>query len=170
MRTVMNLVRESKAKKVSKDMVWKSLLKQRWSKEILGQSAAGCLNESEQHEGIVKAAQELSLTPGYKCWVPEDDLAFGFKLFSIVHYCPTIPAEAAKLSFFFGNHRTCISIADMQHKLDSNQRSPSLDPLSILFKGKSTSRQKPLLFTQNRFQHNISVFRKQSSFLQKPSF
>ena len=102
MRTVMNLVRESKAKKVSKDMVWKSLLKQRWSKEILGQSA-GCLNESEQHEVIIKAAQELSLTPGYKCWVPEEDLAFGFKLFSVVHYCPPIPAEAARLSFFFGN-------------------------------------------------------------------
>ena len=102
MRTVMNLVRESKVKKVSEDMVWRSLLKQRWSKEILGQSA-GCLNESEQHEVIVKAAQELSLTPGYKYWVPEEDLAFGFKLFSIVHYCPPIPAKAAKLSFFFGN-------------------------------------------------------------------
>ena len=97
----MNLVRESKMKKVSEDLVWRLLLKHRWSKEIVGGSA--CLKESEEKQVIVKAAQELNLTPGYKSWVPEEDLAFGFKLYSSVHYCPATPAEAAKLSFFFEN-------------------------------------------------------------------
>ena len=101
MKTVMNLVRESKINKVSEDLVWKSLLRQRWSREILGRSP--CLNESEEQQVIVKAAQELNLATGYNSWVPEEDLAFGFKLYSSIHYCQATPAEAAKLSFFFAN-------------------------------------------------------------------
>ena len=50
---------------------------------------------------ILKAAQELNLVCGYNSWVPEEDLTFGFKLYSSVHYCPSTPAEAAKLYFFF---------------------------------------------------------------------
>ena len=123
----MNLVRESKVKKVNEDEVWRSLLKQRWSKDILGQSA-GCLSESQEHKVIVEAAQELSLTPGYKSWVPEEDLALGFKLYSLVHYCPAIPAEAAKLSFLFrsllSNHslNTLVSatMQNLQPKAEGN--------------------------------------------------
>ena len=101
MRTVMNLVRESKVKNVSEDMVWKALLKYRWNTEMIGKST--CLEESQELEVITKAAQELKLATGYDSWVPQQDLAFGFQLYSTVHYCPSTPAEAAKLSLFFGN-------------------------------------------------------------------
>ena len=101
LKTVMNLVRESKVKKMSEDDVWKSLLRHRWSKDTLSHSA--CLNGSEELEVIVKAAQDLNLVCGYNSWVPEEDLAFGIKLYSSVHYCPSMQAEAAKLSLFFEN-------------------------------------------------------------------
>ena len=97
----MNLVRESKIKELSEDLVWQALLKHRWSKEIL--KDAICLDQSRKHEVILKAAQELNLVTGYDSWVPEEDLSFGFQLYSCVHYCPSTLGEAAKLSFFFGH-------------------------------------------------------------------
>ena len=101
LRTVLNLVRESKVNKVSEEDVWRSLLKHRWSKEILSHST--CLDEGQEHKVIVKAAQELNLVSGYNAWVPNEDVVFGFKLYSSVHYCPSTPADAAKLSHFFAN-------------------------------------------------------------------
>ena len=97
----MNLVRESKLNKVREELVWQSLLKKRWSKKIL--EDAICLDESREHEVILEAAQELDIVTGYDSWVPEEDLSFGFQLYSSIHYCPSTLAEAAKLSFFFGH-------------------------------------------------------------------
>ena len=55
---------------------------------------------------IVKAAQELNVVFRYNTWVPNEDVVFGFKLYSSVLYCPSTPADAAKLSHFFGNPLT----------------------------------------------------------------
>ena len=98
---MMNLVRERKLNKVSEELVWQALLKKRWSKEIL--EDAICLDESQEHEVILEAAQELDIVTGYDSWVPEEDLSFGFQLYSSIHYCPSTLGEAAKLSFFFGH-------------------------------------------------------------------
>ena len=111
LKMVMNLVRESKLKNVSEDMVWKSLLKYRWSTEMIGKST--CLKESQELEVITKAAHELNLVIGYNSWVPEQDLSFGFQLYSTVHYCPSTPAEAAKLSLFFVNLLTSHSLKEV---------------------------------------------------------
>ena len=108
LQTVLNLVRESKLKKVSEEDVWRLLLKHMWSKEILSESR--CLNESEEQQVIVKAAQELNLVSGYNSWVPKEDVVFGFNLYSSVHNCPSTPADAAKLSHFFANLLTKHSI------------------------------------------------------------
>ena len=78
---------------------------------MIGKSA--CLNESQELEVITKAAQELNLVIAYNSWVPEQDLAFGFQLYSTVHYCPSTPAEAAKLSLFFGNLLTSHSLKEV---------------------------------------------------------
>ena len=65
--------------------MWQSLLKNRWSKEIL--EDAICLDESQEHEVNLEAAQELDIVTGYDSWVPEEDLSFGLQLYLSIHYC-----------------------------------------------------------------------------------
>ena len=98
MRTMMNLVRESKIQKVERREIWKTLPKHRWNIEILKTSP--CLNETQVAEVIHKTGQDLNLTYGWNLWIPEEDLAVGTKLYSIFQ-CPRHLVEAAKLSFFF---------------------------------------------------------------------
>ena len=74
---------------------------------------SSCLGKSQELEVITKAAQELKLAIGYDSWVPQQDLAFGFQLYSTVHYCPSTPAEAAKLSLFFGNILTSHNLKEV---------------------------------------------------------
>ena len=50
---------------------------------------------------ILKTAQELNLDYDINTWVPEEDLAFGKELYSIISKCPSHLAEAAKLWQFF---------------------------------------------------------------------
>lgn len=96
--TLLKMVRESKRNNVDEKDVWKSLLKNRWTSEIIKYSP--CLSEDEEYDVIVKTAQELNLDHGVNSFVPDEDLAFGKKLISIIK-CPFHVAEAAKLSQFF---------------------------------------------------------------------
>ena len=61
-----------------------------------------CLNEKQENEVIRKTADELDLVHGINAWVPEEDLAFGIELYSIIHDCPSnLVAEPGKMSIFF---------------------------------------------------------------------
>ena len=100
--TLMTMVRESKKNNIAEKDVWKSLLKNRWSSEIIKDSP--CLNEDQEYSVIQKTAEELNLDRGDNTWapmgVPDEDLAFGKELFSIMK-CPFHVTEAGKLSHFF---------------------------------------------------------------------
>ena len=75
-----------------------SFLKHRWTKEII--NSFPCLEDYQKENVIRLTAHELGLAYGIATWVPERDLAFGFKLYSILHYCPNRIVEAARLSLF----------------------------------------------------------------------
>ena len=96
--TVMNLVRESKIRSIGKQVVLRSILRHRWTKEILRNSP--CLEEKQEDNVIRSAAQELGLAHGIATWIHEENLAFGLELYSILHYCPSHVVEAARLSMF----------------------------------------------------------------------
>ena len=95
MLTLMKIVRESKRNNVEEKVVWKSLLKHRWSSEIIRDSP--CLDEDEEYGVILKTAKELNLDFGVNSWVPSEDLALGKDLFSIIK-CQFPAVEVAKLS------------------------------------------------------------------------
>ena len=92
------MVRESKTKNVEGKDVWKSLLKHRWSSEIIKDSP--CLSDDQEYGVILKTAEDVSLDHSANTWVPDEDLAFGKELYSIMKY-PFDTAEEAKLSHFF---------------------------------------------------------------------
>ena len=96
---IMNYVRESQEKGVIESEVWKTLLRHRWDIEILKTNP--CLNESQASEVIFKTGQDLNITYDRNLWIPEEDLFFGFQLYSALHYCPEDLVEAAKLSKLF---------------------------------------------------------------------
>ena len=96
--TLMKMVRESKVKNVDEKDVWKSLLRNRWSSEIIRNSP--CLTEEQEFNVILKTTRELNLDFGVSRCVPGEDLAFGKELYSVVK-CPFHVSEAAKLSQFF---------------------------------------------------------------------
>ena len=95
---LMKMVRESKRNNVAEKDVWKSLLKNRWSIEIIKDSP--CLNEDQEYSVILKTSEELNLEHGVNTWVPDEDLACGKELFSIMKCFPHV-TEEAKLSHFF---------------------------------------------------------------------
>ena len=99
--TMMNIVRESKVQRVSETNVWKTLLEHRWEVDVLKTNS--CLNEGQVLEVIYKTGQDLNLINGSNIWnwIPEDNLAFGMKLYSALFYCPETLIEAAKLSKLF---------------------------------------------------------------------
>ena len=109
--TLMTMVRESKKNNIAEKDVWKSLLKNRWTSEIIKDSP--CHSEDQEYSVIRKTAEELNLDRGDNTWdpmgVPNEDLAFGKRLFSIMK-CPFHVAEAAKLSEFFRHLLTNHSI------------------------------------------------------------
>ena len=96
---MMNLVRESRLNRVNEQDVWKTLLKFRWSEEIITDYV--CLSEDVEHRVITKTSQELNLVCGFNAWVPDEDLLLGMRLYSVVHDCPRHLEEAVKLSLFF---------------------------------------------------------------------
>ena len=49
---------------------------------------------------IFRTGQDLNITYDWNFWIPEEDLAFGTELYSVLQ-CPQQLVEAAKLSFFF---------------------------------------------------------------------
>ena len=100
MRSMLNFVREGRRKRMSDKALLDSVLKHRWSVHVLKKGRL-CLNESEIHRVIVKAAQDLDLVIGFNGWVPEDDLKLGGKLLLMVTICPAHLIEAAKLSVLF---------------------------------------------------------------------
>ena len=95
----MNLERQRKVNNIEKTVVMNALLKHRWSKEILNDSP--CLDENQEYMVMAKTARELSLASGVTSWVPDEDIAVGIEMYSIVHNCPASSVEAAKLSVFF---------------------------------------------------------------------
>ena len=97
---LMNLARERRMNNVSEREVWISLLKHRWTAQILNGSL--CLDESQENMVILLTAQELNLRFGVMPWVPEEDLIFGLELYFSIHMCSyNLIAETAKLSVFF---------------------------------------------------------------------
>ena len=98
--TIMNLVRESKIHGIKKEEVWKTLLKHRWDIGILKTSR--CLNRSQVEEVVLKTSKDLKLKYYLDLWIPEEDLAFGTELYSILQ-CPRQLVEAARLSALFGS-------------------------------------------------------------------
>ena len=99
---VMNLVQHSRLKKVDERDLQIALLKHK--EEIISNSGFGCLKESEEHDVVEKASQELGLMHDVDSWFPwisDDDMSFGMELYSTIHYCPPITVEAAKLAAFF---------------------------------------------------------------------
>ena len=99
---LMNMVRESKRRKVDEKLVWKSLLKKRWSAETIKDKP--CLNEDQQQDLILKVTQELDLgSNDTKTWILDQDLAFGKELFSIMKSCSDVQTlhDHAKMSLFF---------------------------------------------------------------------
>ena len=97
---IMNLVRESKKKNLSKKEVWNSLITWRWTEEQIVNDNI-CLDESQESNVIEMAAAQLRLVHGIVPWVNGEDLAFGLELYSVIHNCPSHLEEAAKLSIFF---------------------------------------------------------------------
>lgn len=100
MRVIMNLLREGKKRKVSKEDILGSVLKHRWSPEILN-SGSYCLSEEREYQVIANTAYDFKLTIWHDSWIPDEDLRFGAKLYSFIHYCPKHLGESAKLSRFF---------------------------------------------------------------------
>ena len=96
--TLMRMVRESRKNDVDEKDVWKSLLKQRWTSDIIKDSP--CLSEDQEYDVILKTAQALNLDNGKNTWVSEEDMAFGKELLYIIK-CQFPVVEAAKLSQFF---------------------------------------------------------------------
>ena len=99
---VMNLVQHSRLNKVDERDLQIALLKHK--EEIISNSGFGCLKESEEHDVVEKASQELGLMHDVDSWFPwisDDDMSFGMELYSMIHYCPPITVEAAKLAAFF---------------------------------------------------------------------
>ena len=95
----MKMVWESKRNKINEKDLWYSLLKHRWTSDIMDYSP--CLDEDDEYDVIVTTAQELNLDHhSANTWVPDEDLALGKELYSIVK-CPPHVAEAAKLWQFF---------------------------------------------------------------------
>ena len=97
--TMMNLAHESKMRGVREKEVWKTLLERRWYFEILRMNSTQ--NESQIAELIFKIGKDLELRYDWNLWIPEEDIPFGFELFSAIHYCPEDLIEAAKLSSLF---------------------------------------------------------------------
>ena len=97
--TFVNLVQQSKVKRVSEQRVWTSLLKHRWTGELIRSSP--CLTDLQEYTVVGKAAKELGLVLSSSSRVSDEDLAFAMELYSIVHFCPSVSVEAAKLSVFF---------------------------------------------------------------------
>lgn len=100
---IMNLVHESKIKRISESALWKSLLKHRWDIEILKTNS--CLNDSQIGEVIFKAGQDLTVKYDWNLWMPREDLRIGTELYSALNDCPKNLigplSEAAKLSKLF---------------------------------------------------------------------
>ena len=119
---VMNLVRESKKNKVDESRVRLTLLKHRWSDEIVESSP--CLDSKQEYDVIRKTAWELSLVHGINAWVPEEDLAFGIELYSEVQNCPSHIVDAAKMSIFFEHllnyHNLNTVVAATLHSIQPN--------------------------------------------------
>ena len=121
MMTIMNLVRESKVRGVDEGKVWKTLLKHRWNIEILRTNS--CLNETQILDVIYKTGQDLNLMGGSNIWnwIPEENLDFGIKLYSSLHYCPKILIEKAKLVALYesllANHNLATVVAATMHNI-----------------------------------------------------
>ena len=80
--SVMNLVRESKKKKLSQKKLTRTLLEHRWSYDIVQNSP--CLDENQEYDVIRKTAEELNLVQDIHAWAPEEDLAFGIELYLVI--------------------------------------------------------------------------------------
>ena len=96
-----------------------SLLKQRWTEDTITDDP--CLTETDEDSAIRLVAKELGLAHGLATWVPEEDLAFGLELLSILRYCPSHVVEAVRLSMFvesiLTNHNLNTLIAATVHNI-----------------------------------------------------
>ena len=79
--------------------VWESMLRHRWSREIL-QRASACLTKSAELEILNKKRIEMNLT-NTESFISENDIEMGTKLFIDLHYCPNSVQESIKLSMFY---------------------------------------------------------------------
>lgn len=115
----MNLVQQSRINNVVEQEVRNSLLKQRWSEQILKHSP--CLDQFQEATVIGNVARELNFTHLISSWVSDEDVEFGLELFSIVHNCPSLSVEAAQLSLFYEplliNHSLTSVVAAAMHNI-----------------------------------------------------
>ena len=99
--------------------MWDSLLKHRWTKDILDNSS--CLTEDQESTVIEKTAHDLGLEHGVSYWIPDKYLAHGMELYFLIHMCPPQLTEAAKLSAFFkslvANHNLNTIVAATMHNI-----------------------------------------------------
>ena len=116
---IMDLVRESKIKRIPEHEVWKTLLKHRWDIDIL-RTNSPCLNENQRISVIYKTAQDLKIKYNWNHWIPEGDLRLGTELYSVLS-CPENLIEAAKLSKLFesllNNHNLNTVVAATMHNI-----------------------------------------------------
>ena len=119
--TITNIVHKATIQGIDESTVWKTLLKYRWEVENLKTNS--CLNEEQILEVIYKTGQDLNLINGSNIWnwIPEDNLAFGMKLYSALFYCPETLIEAAKLSKLFesllNSHNLNTVVATTMHNI-----------------------------------------------------
>ena len=119
--TIMNLLRQSKAKKVKKADILEIFLKNKWSKRI--EEDFACLSENEVAELIYDSGKELNLKYDWDAWISAEDLADGTELYSVIHNCQSTLVEAAKLSAFFesllSNNQSMLTtvVASTMHNL-----------------------------------------------------
>ena len=117
----MNLVRESKKKKLSQKKLTRTLLEHRWSYDIVQNSP--CLDAKQEYDVIRKTAWELGLVHRVKSWIPDEHLAFGIELSSMM-MCPSHLVEAAKMSLFvehlLTNHNLNTLVAATLHSIQPN--------------------------------------------------
>ena len=96
---LMSLVQESKIANLAKERVRGAIMKYRWRRENILDSP--CLNQSQIFDVILRAGHDLDLKPDYTPWIRDNDIVFGFELYSILHYCSKNLGDAAKMFVFF---------------------------------------------------------------------
>ena len=99
MMTIINLIRESKIKKISEGELWRALLKQKWDVKAL--KTTSCLNKNQTAGMIYQIGEELNLKYDWNDWIPREDLRLAVELYAALYFCSDKLKEGSKLSKLF---------------------------------------------------------------------